>query len=60
MIVHIVHLYNFCIVSFDVIRPLPGLCDKQGFTKFLIILPKGTVKNVCNTDICRSFYFIKC
>ena len=28
----------FCIVSFDVIRPLRGLSFNQGFTKFLIIL----------------------
>ena len=33
------YVYDFCIVSFDVIRPLPGLGDKQGFTKFLTILP---------------------
>ena len=32
------YVYDFCIVSFDVIRPLPGLGDKQGFTKFLTIL----------------------
>ena len=39
VIVHIVlNVNNFCIVSFNVIRPLRGISDKQGFTKFLTIL----------------------
>ena len=37
------YVYNFCIVSFDVIRPLQGFCYKQGFTKFLKILPNCSV-----------------
>ena len=36
------YAYNFCIVSFDVLRPLRGLCDKQGLTK-LTILPNCSV-----------------
>ena len=44
MINHIVrNVNNFCIVSFDVIRPLQEICDKQGFTKFLTILPNCPV-----------------
>ena len=34
---------SFYIVSFDVIKPLRGLCNKQGFTKFLTILPNCSV-----------------
>ena len=34
---------NCCIVSFDVIRLLLGICDKQMFTKFLTILPNCPV-----------------
>ena len=33
------YVNNFCIVSFDVIRTLRGICDNQVFTKFLAILP---------------------
>ena len=37
------YVNSFCVVSFDVIRPLRGICDKQGFTKFLTILPNCSV-----------------
>ena len=37
------HVNNFSIASFDIIRPLRRLCDKQGFTKFLTVLPHCSV-----------------
>ena len=37
------YVYNFCIVSFHVIRSMRGLCDNQGFTNFLTILPNCSV-----------------
>ena len=36
---HSIRVNNCCIVSFDVIRPMGGICDKQVFTEFLTILP---------------------
>ena len=36
---HSIYENNCCIVSFDVIRPLGGICDKQVFTESLTILP---------------------
>ena len=37
------YVNNFSIVSFDIIRPLRRLCDKQGFTQFLTILSNCSV-----------------
>ena len=37
------YVNNFCIVSFDVIRPLLGICDKQCLAKFLTILSNCSV-----------------
>ena len=37
------YVYNFCTVSFHVIRSMRGLCDNQGFTNFLTILPNCSV-----------------
>ena len=53
------YVNNFCIVSFDVIGPLRGLCDKQDFTKFLTILlnyPVGVTVAV-DTYVNSSIYF---
>ena len=54
------YVNNFSIVSFDIIRPLRigRLCDKQGFTKFLTILPNcsvgvtAAVDKYVNSSIC--------
>ena len=53
------YAYNFYTVSFDVIRPLGGLCDKQGFTKFLTILPNCSVGITIAVDkfVSSSIYF---
>ena len=53
------HVYNFCIVSFHVIRPMQGLCGKQGFTNFLIILPNCSVSVTVAVDkyVNSSIYF---
>ena len=54
------YAYNFYTVSFDVIRPLGGLCDKQGFTKFLTILPNCSVGVTVAVDkyVNSSIYFL--
>ena len=44
------HVYNFCIVSFHVIRPTQGLCGKQGFTNSLIILPNCSISVTVAVD----------
>ena len=56
---HSTYVSNFCIVSFDVITPLQGLCDKQGFTKFLTILPYCSVGVTVVLDkyVNNSVYF---
>ena len=53
------YVYNFYIVSFDVIRRLGGLSDKQGFTKFLTILPNCSVGITIAVDkfVSSSIYF---
>ena len=50
---------NFCIVSFDVIRPLWGLCDKQGFTKFLTSLSNcsNSITVAVDKYVNSSIYF---
>ena len=49
----------FGIVSSDVIRPIPGLRDKQGFNKFLTILPNCSVGVTVIVDnyVNSSIYF---
>ena len=37
------YVYNPYIVSFDIIRPLGGICDKQGFNRFLTTSPNCSV-----------------
>ena len=44
------YVNNFCIVSFDVIRTLQGICDKQGFAEFLTILPNYPVGGTAAVD----------
>ena len=44
------YVYNFCIVSFHVIRPMRGLYDKQGFTNFSTILPNCSVSVTAAVD----------
>ena len=53
------YVYNFYIVSFDLIRPLQELCDKKGFTKFLTILPNCSVGVTVAVDkhVNSSIYF---
>ena len=41
---------NFSIVSFNIIRPLQRLCDKQGFINFLTILPNCYVGVIVAVD----------
>ena len=52
------YVYNFCIVSFDVVRSLRRLCDKQGLTK-LAILPNCSVGVTVAVDkyVNSSIYF---
>ena len=47
---HITDVYNFCIASFHVIRPMRGLCDRQGFTNFLTILLNCSVGVTVDVD----------
>ena len=53
------YVYNFYIVSFHVIRSMRGLCDKQGFTNFLTILPNSSVGVTVAVDkyVNNSIYF---
>ena len=53
------YVNNFCIVSFDVIRRLRGLCDKPGFTKFLTILTNCSAGVTVSVDkyVDSSIYF---
>ena len=51
---HIVHIIRVV----HVIRPLLGLCDKQGFTKFLTILPNCSfgVSVAVNKKILKAIF----
>ena len=53
------YVYNFYIISFDLIRPLGELCDKKGFTKFLTFLPNCSVGVTVAVDkhVNSSIYF---
>ena len=53
------HVCSFCKVSFRVIRPMQGLCGKQGFTNFLIILRNCSVGVTLAVDkhVNSSIYF---
>ena len=54
------YVYNFCIVSFHVIRSMQGLCDKHGFTNHLTILLNCSVGVTVAVDkyVNSSIYFI--
>ena len=56
---HSTYVNNFSIVSFDVIKPLRRVCDKQSFTKFLTILPNCSVGITVGVDkyVNSSIYF---
>ena len=53
------YVNNFCIVSFNVIRPFRGLCDNQVFTKFFTILPNCSIGVTATVDkyVNSTIYF---
>ena len=56
---HSTYVNNFCIVSFDMIRPLRRVCGKKGFTKVLTILLNCSVGVTVAVDkyVNSSIYF---